>query len=597
MMKIRTPLPRLAILAAAIVVFVAAPVFQQARTADEDKPPAGVKPQSVKERAIEEWRGMRFGLFIHWGPVSLKGTEIGWSRGAQVPKEEYDALYKDFDPVRFDAAEWVRTARQAGMRYLVITSKHHDGFCLWDTEFTDYDIMSTPFKRDVLAELSAACSEQGVRFGVYYSVCDWFHPDYPLDSPGGREPKEEHDMPRYYEYLRNQTREILEKYGPVCVYWFDGDWEKPWTNEYGNGLYDFLMELQPDLVINNRVSKGRRGMAGTTIQTELNAGDFDTPEQQIGSFSRARPWETCMTICRQWAWKPEDEMKSLKECLRTLLRVVGGDGNLLFNVGPMPDGRIEQRQKERLLEMGQWLRRHGRCVYGTRGGPFIPGRWGAATCRGNRIWLLIFEWPQGDTLMLPTFEAAVSRATALTGGEVAVDQTSEGIAVRMAKSEHDAIVTVIELEIDGEAFDIEPVPVFPFGRPVAIEGVKASNIFKDMEEFGAEKAVDGDERTRWATDSGTAAAWLEVDLGAQRTIGAAWIMEAYAGRIQAFELQREVSGRWIVFHTGKAVEADCVLKFPPVTAQRFRLNILEASEGPTVHEFQLYEPGKGAGSR
>ena len=213
---------------------------------------------------MQWWREARFGMFVHWGPVSLKGTEIGWSRGAQVPAEEYDQLYKQFNPQKFDADQWVAVAKAAGMRYLVFTSKHHDGFCMWDSEFTDYDIMATPFARDVLRELADACRRHGIRFCTYHSICDWRHPDYPLGSPGGRVKKPSPNMPRYNGYLKNQTKEILEKYGPLGVMWFDGEWEAPWTREHGNELYRELLELQPSLIINNRVSKGREGMAGTT---------------------------------------------------------------------------------------------------------------------------------------------------------------------------------------------------------------------------------------------------------------------------------------------------------------------------------------------
>ncbi len=417
-------------------------------------------PRQANSEAIQAWRDMKFGLFVHWGPVSLKGTEIGWSRGAQVPAEEYDQLYKQFNPTQFDAEAWVTTARDAGMKYLVITSKHHDGFCLWPSKYTDYHIGNTPFRRDVLKELSDACKKHGVQFCTYHSICDWRHPDYPLGSPGGRTEKPNPNMPRYCEYLKNQTREIIENYGPLGIMWFDGEWEKPWTLEHGNELYAYLKGIQPNLIINNRVSKGRQGMAGTTQQTELNAGDYDTPEQQIGSFQRARPWETCMTICQQWAWKPNDQMKSLKECLQTLIRVVGGDGNLLFNVGPMPDGRIEPRQVERLHEMGQWLSKYGESIYGTRGGPYKTTAALASTCRGNAVYLHILDG-SGDTITLPALPRKVTDATLLTGGSVSVRQTQDAIEVTVPQQSRQEIDTIVKLTLDGPAGDIEPVALAP----------------------------------------------------------------------------------------------------------------------------------------
>jgi alpha-L-fucosidase len=402
---------------------------------------------------------MRFGMFIHWGPVSLTGHEIGWSRGRETPQEEYDNLYKRFNPAKFDAAEWVSIAKAAGMRYIVLTSKHHDGFCLWDASNTDYDIMSSPFKRDVMKELSNECKRQGVRFGPYYSICDWYQPDYGLSHKGGpgykldREP----DLDTYISYMKHQLKELNTRYGPFHVFWFDGEWEKPWTHEHGVDLNNFCRRLQPDVLINNRVDKGRRGMEGMSKPGEF-AGDYGTPEQQIGAFDRRVPWETCMTICRQWAWKPDDEMKSLKECLHALIYSAGGDGNLLFNVGPMPDGRIEPRQVERLKEMGQWLAKYGESIYGTRGGPFKPGQWGASTCNDDRIYLHVMNWPDAD-LRLPAIGRKIKGYRVLTGGEATVKQSSSGISVSMAERERQAIATVIVLTIDGPAFEVEPFDV------------------------------------------------------------------------------------------------------------------------------------------
>ncbi|MBN2376280.1 MAG: alpha-L-fucosidase [Sedimentisphaerales bacterium] len=431
-----------------IILFVASSCLSAAK----DPTPAG-------SDALEDWQGSRFGMFIHWGPVALKGTEIGWSRGAQVSVEEYDQLYKQFNPEQFNAEEWVRVAKEAGMKYIVLTSKHHDGFCLWPSQYTDYHIGNSPFKRDVIKELSEACKRQGIKFSTYYSVCDWHHPDYPLDSPGGKGKKTEHNMPRYYEYVKNQTREIIDNYGPLQVMWFDGEWEIPWTCEYGNGLYDYLKQIQPSLIINNRVSKGRHGMAGTTKQSELNAGDYDTPEQRIGGFKRDRPWETCMTICKQWAWKPNDKMKSLKECIQTLIMTVGGDGNLLFNVGPMPDGRIELRQVERLKEMGQWLKKYGDGIYNTRGGPFKPGKWGSATCKGNKIYLYVMNWQLNGQLRLPGIERKILNYRILSGDTCALSQNAERITLEVPQENRDPIATVIELTVGGRALDITPVDV------------------------------------------------------------------------------------------------------------------------------------------
>ncbi|UCG59503.1 MAG: alpha-L-fucosidase [Phycisphaerales bacterium] len=420
--------------------------------------PEPVHALRANAASLQKWQESRFGLFIHWGPVSLKGTEIGWSRGREIPVAEYDNLYKRFDPEKFDAHEWVSIAKEAGTKYIVITSKHHDGFCIWDSKYTDYDITSTPFRRDVLKELADECHRQGIQFNTYHSIIDWYHPDYLPRGSGDDRPTDDADFERYVAYLKNQLREIITGYGPLGVMWFDGEWESHWSPERGWDLYRYVRGLQPDILINNRVGKGRMGMRGMTKTDQEYAGDFGTPEQEIGRFNRDTPWETCMTICRQWAFKPNDQMKSLKECLHTLVRVAGGDGNLLFNVGPMPDGRIEPRQVERLREMGTWLKDYGQTVYATRGGPFKPGPWGGSTCKGNRIYVHVLDW-QGETLQLPPIDRKVVRGTLLTGGTVELKRTEEGIAVNVPERYRRDIDTIVALELDGPAFEIAPVAV------------------------------------------------------------------------------------------------------------------------------------------
>jgi alpha-L-fucosidase len=410
----------------------------------EAAPGAGAVPPAAD---LGWWREARFGMFVHWGPVSLRGTEIGWSRGDKVPVEEYDALYRRFDPQAFDARAWARLAKDAGMRYLVLTTKHHDGFCLWPSRLTDYDIGATPFRRDVVGELSRACRDEGLVFCAYHSICDWRHPDYPLGSPGGKTRKPSPNMDRYVEYLKGQLAELLTTYGPLGILWFDGEWEEPWTEARGIDLYRYCRALQPSVIVNNRVAKGREDLAGTTREGAF-AGDYDTPEQQVGRYQDARPWESCITICRQWAWKPDDELKPLAECVRTLASCAGGDGNLLLNVGPMPTGEIEPRQAARLRELGDWLKLNGESVYGTRGGPWKPAPWGVSTRRGDLAYLHVLEWP-GESLEVPAIEPSVIGASVLGGGSAEVKATSTGLSIRVAAADRKPIDTVVRLRLDG----------------------------------------------------------------------------------------------------------------------------------------------------
>ena len=405
---------------------------------------------SASER-IKWWQAARFGLFIHWGPVSLVGTEIGWSRGGErrglrftlppgpVEVEVYDNLYKEFNPVHFDAAEWVQMAKDAGMRYLIFTSKHHDGFVNFDSALTEYKITGplSPFGRDIVGELAAACHAADLPFGCYYSPPDWRHPDYRNENHA-----------RYLDYFHAQVGELCRNYGELSVLWFDGleenftdaveveryrDQERfasaqIWGSEK---LFAEIRQLQPNILINNRC-----GMRA----------DFDTPEQMVGAYQTERAWESCITMGDQWAWKPDDKIKSLEECLHTLIRVVGGDGNLLFNVGPMPDGRIEERQVERLRQMGDWLRDYGESIYATRGGPFKPGPWGVSTHNDNYIYLHILDWPT-ETLTLPPLAQSINGSHVLTGGQAVVQQSAQGVTITVAPADRHAIDTIVRLAV------------------------------------------------------------------------------------------------------------------------------------------------------
>jgi len=415
---------------------------------------AGVYAQTkTRQEALDDFMKDRFGMFIHWGPVTLRGTEIGWSRGREVPVEEYDNLYKEFDPVLFNAEDWAKTARAAGMKYLTITARHHDGFCLWPTKFTDYNIMATPFKKDVVGALSKACKKYGIKFCMYYSVLDWHQPDYPFHSPEGKQqPDPKADMTRYMQFMKNQLKELVTNYDPYML-WFDGQWESPWTNEMGKEIYNYLHQLKPDIITNNRLGKEFAAMGNKAIDPSKMIGDYDTPEQVVGRLNMTMPWESCFTICQQWAWKPNDKLKSLKECLSILLRTAGGNGNLLLNVGPMPDGRIEQRQVTRLKEIGDWLRVNGEAVYNTLGGPYEPNDDFATTRRGSKIYVHILNTDTTVVTLKALPGRKIVQAYRLKGQPVNVGQTSSNITIPVLKSDEPYVVV---LELDNTA---ETIPV------------------------------------------------------------------------------------------------------------------------------------------
>ena len=404
--------------------------------------------------AVADFMDQRFGMFIHWGPVALKGTEIGWSRGNEVPAPEYDLLYKKFDAPLFDADKWVQTAKNAGMKYLTITAKHHDGFCLWPTASSDYNVMNAPLKRDVVGELAKACKKYKIKFCVYFTVLDWHDPNY-TQQAGADGAKVKTDMRQFVNTMKNQLQEIIQKYQPYML-WFDGNWEGQWTNDYGKEVFEHIKKLSPNVVVNNRLQRRHEGEEHSNL-IPGSVGDYATPEQNIGALNMTTPWETCMTIATQWAWKPNDKVKSLKECIQTLARTSAGNGNLLFNVGPMADGTIEPLQVTRLQEMGKWLKVYGESIYGTKGGPFKPGETLATTRKGNVLYVHVFK-NQNNALQLSGLTGyKILKAAFLKGKSLTFKQnTTGGLTINLPDVLPDENDTVIKLELDKNA---ELIPI------------------------------------------------------------------------------------------------------------------------------------------
>ena len=293
----------------------------------------------------------------------------------------------------------------------------------------------------------------------------------------------------------------------------------------------------------------------------------------------------------QWAWGgPDDGVKSFATCLNMLIGCAGGDGNLLLNVGPMPTGEIPPDQVGRLRELGAWLEKYGETIYGTRGGPFKPGDYGASTRKGKTIYLHLRDWA-GDELGLPALPAKVQRSRVLTGGTVEVRQSESGIAISAAAVAQPPLDTIVALELDREASRIPAVPV-PQPPSLTFQAkATASNVYQQQAQYGPDKAVDGQTATRWATDAGTTSAWLELDLGRPLTFSRVTVKQAYPEleRIRKFSVERFVEGRWEPCFTGERLGPKLNARFAPVTAQRVRLNIAEATDGPTIEEFELYQ--------
>jgi len=323
------------------------------------------------------WREARFGMFIHWGVYAvpagihngkkIKGIGEWIQRNAKISIKEYEKYAKKFNPVNYDPSEWVKIMKTAGMKYVVITSKHHDGFALWDSKVSDYDAVDfAPIGKDLLKGLSEACRKEGIKFGLYHSIMDWHHPQ----AQGNDEPRYDYqnvsnpDFPIYYEdFLKPQLKELINNYDPDIL-WFDGEWINDYKHNMGLDLYQYIRGLKPEILINNRVDKGRNGMAGMTKDDKKYAGDFGTPEQEILEGTSSMDWESCMTMNDTWGFKSYDEnWKSAKVLVHNLIDITSKGGNYLLNVGPTASGLIPDPSITRLEKMGEWLEINGEAIY------------------------------------------------------------------------------------------------------------------------------------------------------------------------------------------------------------------------------------------
>jgi len=419
--------------------------------------------RAQKEQRMKWWEDARFGLFIHWGLYSVaagewKGdtTHAEWIRTtAQIPLKEYERFVQQFDPEKFNAEEWVKLAKAAGMKYIVITTKHHDGFCMFDTKQTDFDIMSTPFHRDVMKELAAACKKEGIRLCFYHSIMDWHQPYYfprrewEKDRPGTGT-----DFDAYVSYMKNQLRELLTNYGRIGVLWFDGQWENTWTHERGKDLYEYVRSLQPSIIINNRVDVGRESIGQTKAGF---AGDFGTPEQEIPATGiPGSDWESCMTMNNNWGYNSHDDhWKSSEDLVQKLIDIASKGGNFLLNVGPTAEGLFPQASIERLKDIGSWMSVNHESIYGTKASPFKNLSWGRCTQKstagGTRLYLHVFDWPTNGKLMVPNLGSQVTNCYSLADKKKlkAIKKGSDYV-IDISGIEEKQYATVIVMDIKGK---------------------------------------------------------------------------------------------------------------------------------------------------
>ena len=441
-------------------------------------PSPGPAPTQAPDR-LQWFREAKFGLFIHWGIYSMIGREE-WARQLlQIPLKDYQYYADNFNPTGFDPDEWAALARDVGVKYVVITSKHHDGFAIFDSAYTDYDIMKAKYGKDILGPLAASMKKAGIPLGFYYSIMDWHHPDYlpRRDWEKDRTTKGA-DFGRYMDFATNQIKELVTKYDPA-VMWFDGEWEHSNEEQRAFAIGKMLLEMKPALLINDRLFKREPGY-----------GDFGTPENYVPATGIRNPdgtprlWEACYTMnWNGWGYnRYETEFHSASQLIRQLVEIVSKGGNLLLNVGPQPDGRIQADFAARLRRIGEWLKTNGEAIYGTTASPFerLPF-FGRATVKGTTLYVHVMGWPQDGKIVLPGLRTAVKKAYLLAdrAKSLAVRRASKDVVVSLPARAVDPDATVVALELDGPPV-VEPWTIGT-GRDGRIDlPVYLANIQSDM---------------------------------------------------------------------------------------------------------------------
>lgn len=431
-------------LAIVVLFTIVAPhvVAQWARLATDTK----------AQKRIEWWREARVGLFIHWGVYSIpgRGEWVQWNE--QIPTTEYAKLMTQFHPEHFSAEKWAQTAKDAGMKYVVLTSRHHDGFALFEDPGSDFTAMKSAAHHDFIADYVKAVRAAGLGVGLYYSPLDWrfpgfFFPDLYMDSAVALR-----------EQYRRQISELATHYGKLDILWFDGggnEWlgfggvqfrggwharppDQPYSGKFDwqdNQVVELLREKQPSIVINDR--------------TDASA-DFRSREGDgaLGKFDNQTPWELCTTITEgAWGYQANAKVKPLARILQLLVGAAGRDGNFLLNVGPRPDGEIDPPQVQRLREIGAWLKKNRESIYGTRGGPWLPGDYGVSTHRGKDVYLHILKVPEGGALVLPNLPARIVKMTNLSGGPVSYSQDDRYTRIKVPLAASDTVDEIIKIEL------------------------------------------------------------------------------------------------------------------------------------------------------
>jgi alpha-L-fucosidase len=405
-------------------------------------------PENLKAR---EWfQDSKFGMFIHWGVYSVLGDGEWVMNNQRIDKQTYQKLPAFFNPISYDPKEWVAIAKAAGMKYITITSKHHDGFAMWDSKLTDWDIVDrTLYGKDIIKMLADECRKQGIKLFFYHSQLDWYQEDYyPRGNTGSTAGRpEKGDWYKYLDYMDGQLTELLTNYGEIGGIWFDGHWDKKDADWRLDKTYGLIHKLQPACLV------GSNHHLATFPGEDFQMFEKDLPGQKTTGFNPEQklgelPYETCETMNNSWGFNLQDKnYKPTKNLIHYLVKAAGLNSNFLLNVGPMPDGKIQPEFVNTLKELGVWMNKNGETIYGTRGGPVTPRAWGVTTQKGNKVYVHILN-PEDNNLLIPDFDVKVKKITFFGSGEkLKFKQDAFGIAISVPEGNLDEFDTILVIEI------------------------------------------------------------------------------------------------------------------------------------------------------
>lgn len=559
-----------------LLALTAASSFAQKSTAPTDE------KSTLNDPKMAWWKDARFGMFIHWGLYSVPaGTYNGkqvpgigeWimNRG-KIPVAEYKKYAPQFNPIKYNAEEWVKIAKDAGMKYMVLTSKHHDGFAMFKSDADPFNIIdATPFKRDVVKELAAACKKYGMKLGLYYSQAqDWTAPGGAANG-GHWDSAQNGNMGEYIDKKAvPQLKEILNNYGEISVLWFDTP--TGMTKEYADKINAVLKD-HPNLIYNNRLGGGYKG-------------DLETPEQYIPATGYpGKNWESCMTMNGTWGFKSYDSAwKSSTMLIQNLIDIASKGGNYLLNVGPTSEGLIPQPSVDRLKVVGKWLKTNGEAIYGTTASPFAYVSFGRCTRKNDKLYLHVTKYPTDGVIKVP-LDNAVVKAYLLAQPKTIVTHKVAGkyLQLQLPKTPLDSVATVVVLQIAGEPKITVADPIPSMKKAATASSVKDNTVKPSA-------AFDGNGKKGWIAADGDKTGWLSVDLGKPTSIGSLSLVEAgtFDKFVKNFKFEYKDGEEWKTVFEDKTIGAGYFKSFKPVVAQEFRINILETSKTPQLKQVQLY---------